>query len=104
MPDDPKPISLSPEAIDAIERHLEAFRQKFGRDPTDNDPILFDPDTDEPVPLSEEKYERMMIEAMVEVGISQAMIFAFTRTGRIVTENKTSALRRRTAGMGRCDQ
>ncbi len=82
MPDDPKPISLSPEAIDAIERHLQAFRRKFGRDPTDADPILFDPDADEPVPLSEEKYERMIIEAMVEVGISQAMIFAFKRTGR----------------------
>jgi hypothetical protein len=63
-----------------------AFRRKFGRDPNDNDPILFDPDADDPVPLSDEKYERMMIEAMVEVGISQAMIFAFKRTGRIVTE------------------
>jgi len=81
-----KPISLSPEAREAIERQLEAFRKKFGRDPTDSDPIFFDPDADEPVPLSEEKYERMMIEAMAEVGISQAMIFAFKRTGRIVTE------------------
>jgi len=35
---------------------------------------------------SDEKYERMMIEAMAEVGISQATIFAFKRTGRIVTE------------------
>jgi hypothetical protein len=34
------------------------------------DPILFDPDADDPVPLSDEKYERMMIEAMTEVGIS----------------------------------
>ncbi len=92
MPDQSKPVSLSPEAIDAIERHLEAFRQKFGRDPTDNDPILFDPDADEPVPLSEEKYERMMIEAMAEVGISQAMIFAFKRTGRIVTEKNRHLL------------
>jgi hypothetical protein len=79
-------VPLSPEALEAIERQLEAFRRKFGRDPNDNDPILFDPDADDPVPLSDEKYERMMIEAMAEVGISQAMIFAFKRTGRIVTE------------------
>ena len=83
---------LSPEALEAIERQLEAFRRKFGRDPNDNDPILFDPDADDPVPLSDEKYERMMIEAMVEVGISQAMIFAFKRTGRIVTERNKHLL------------
>ena len=49
-------------------------------------PILFYPDADEPMRLSEEKYERMMIDAMAEVGISPAMIFALKRTGRIVTE------------------
>jgi integrase len=85
-------IPLSPEALEAIERQLEAFRRKFGRDPNDNDPILFDPDADDPVPLSDDKYERMMIEAMAEVGISQAMIFAFKRTGRIVTERNKHLL------------
>ena len=44
-------IPLSPEALEAIERQLEAFRRKFGRDPNDNDPILFDPDADDPVSL-----------------------------------------------------
>ena len=86
MVQQPQRIRLSPEARQAIERQLDAFRKKFGRDPNDDDPILFDPDAADPVPLSDEKYERMMIEAMVEVGISQAMIFAFKRTGRIVTE------------------
>ena len=85
-------IPLSPEALEAIERQLEAFRRKFGRDPNDNDPVLFDPDADDPVPLSDEKYERMMIEAMAEVGISEAMIFAFKRTGRIVTEGNKHLL------------
>jgi len=85
-------IPLSPEALEAIERQLEAFRRKFGRDPNDNDPVLFDPDADDPVPLSDEKYARMMIEAMVEVGISEAMIFAFKRTGRIVTEGNKHLL------------
>jgi site-specific recombinase XerD len=95
-------IPLSPEALEAIERHLEAFRRKFGRDSNDDDPILFDPDADEPVPLSDEKYERVMIEAMVEVGISQAMIFAFKRTGRIVTEgNKDRLPPRRATGVER---
>jgi len=88
----PRYLRLSPEVQQAIERQLAAFREKFGRDPNDDDPILFDPDADDPVPLSDEKYERMMIEAMTEVGISQAMIFAFKRTGRIVTETNKHLL------------
>jgi hypothetical protein len=92
MVQQPRRIRLSPEARQAIERQLAAFREKFGRDPNDDDPILFDPDADDPVPLSDEKYERMMIEAMTEVGISQAMIFAFKRTGRIVTETNKHLL------------
>jgi len=70
-------IRLSPEVRQAIERQLAAFREKFGRDPNDDDPIFFDPDTADPLPLSDEKDERTMIDAMAEVGISQAMIFAF---------------------------
>jgi hypothetical protein len=92
MADQSRHVRLSPEALEAIERQLEAFRRKFGRDPNDSDPILFDPVADQPVPLSEQKYERMMIEAMAEVGISQAMIFAFKRTGRIVTEGNKHLL------------
>jgi hypothetical protein len=34
----------------------------------------------------------MMIEAMAEVGISQAMIFAFKHTGRIVSEGNKHLL------------
>ena len=92
MVQQPRRIRLSPEARQAIERQLAAFREKFGRDPNDGDPIFFDPDADDPVPLSDEKYERMMIEAMAEVGISQAMIFAFKRTGRIVTKRNKHLL------------
>jgi len=77
--------------LQAVERQLSAFREKFGRDPNDDDPIFFDPDADDPVPLSDKKYERMMIDAMAEVGISQAMIFALKRTGRIVTERNNVA-------------
>jgi len=85
-------LETSAERPARYERQLAAFREKFGRDPNDDDPIFFDPDADEPVPLSDEKYERMMIEALTEVGISQAMIFAFKRTGRIVTESNKHLL------------
>ena len=85
-------IPLSPEARQTIERQLSAFRDKFGRDPGPDDPIFFDPDAAEPVPLSEEKYEQVVLEAMSQAGIDPAFIYAFKRTGRIVTEGNKHLL------------
>jgi hypothetical protein len=38
-----------------LREQLEAFREKFGRDPLPHEPVFFDPDGDDPVPLTEEK-------------------------------------------------
>lgn len=43
-----------PEAAIMRMQH-EAFKAKFGREPGPKDPIFFDPDADEPRPMSEEK-------------------------------------------------
>jgi hypothetical protein len=37
---------------EAFEANRLAFREKFGRDPGPDDPVFFDPDADEPTPLS----------------------------------------------------
>ena len=85
-------VTLSPEAQEAIERQLEAFRRKFGRDPFPDDPIFFDPDADEPVPLNPQQYQQDMMETMAQAGINPAFIYAFKRTGRIVTESNRHRL------------
>jgi hypothetical protein len=61
----------------------ERFREKFGRDPGPDDPVIFDPDADEPRPLDVDKamaemlagltenpspYVRSVLETMAEVG------------------------------------
>lgn len=38
----------------------EHFREKFGRDPGPEDPVFFDPEADEPRPLSQEKIDQMV--------------------------------------------
>jgi hypothetical protein len=81
-------IPLSPEARAAIEHQLAAFRKKFGREPGPTDPIFFDPDADEPRPISQQTQdddERRIVEAMAKAGINPALIYAFKKTGRIVT-------------------
>ena len=92
MADDSKRTPLRAEAPEAIECQLEAFRKKFGRDPCPDDPIFFDPDAKEPVPLNPQQYERDMIETMAQAGINPAFIYAFKRTGRIVTESNRHRL------------
>ena len=57
-----------------------------------DDPIFFDPDADEPVPLNPQEYEQDMIETMAQAGINPAFIYAFKRTGRIVTESNRDRL------------
>ena len=74
-------INLHPRAVDAIERQIERFRQKFGREPGPNDPIFFDPDADEPVPLSGEKIEAVALAAMKKAGTPPEYAYAYRRTG-----------------------
>jgi len=87
-----KRMFLHAEAPETIACQLEAFRKKFGRDPCPDDPIFFDPDADEPVPLNPQQYEHDMMETMAQAGINPAFIYAFKRTGRIVTESNRDRL------------
>jgi hypothetical protein len=89
-----KSIPLTPEAKAAIEHQLEAFRKKFGREPRPDDPIFFDPEADKPTPISDGQYEQAMIDAMVAADIPPELIYAFKRTGRLVTERNKRLLTR----------
>jgi hypothetical protein len=88
----PKRMPLHADAPETIASQLEAFRKKFGRDPCPDDPIFFDPDANDPVPLNPQQYEQDMIETMAQAGINPAFIYAFKHTGRIVTESNKHRL------------
>jgi len=78
-----------------IERQLEAFRKRFGRYPGPNDPVFFDPERDTPVPLSDEEYEHAVLAAMSSAGLDPALIYAFKRTGSMVTDSNRHLLSKR---------
>lgn len=91
-----KKISLDPEIADLVIREqTEAFRRKFGREVGPQDPLFFDPDADLPLPLSDENHEEMMEEmtaVMEESGVHPAHIYAFRKTGRMVSEENRERL------------
>lgn len=69
-----------------------AFRAQFGRDPGPEDPLVWDPDEAEPVPLSVVKIESEVVDAMQRAGLPPAFIYAYQQTGLIVTEENVSLL------------
>lgn len=53
--DDPRTITLPPEAVAALREQEANFREKFGRDPGPDDPLFFNPDADEPELMTAEQ-------------------------------------------------
>ena len=74
-----------------LERQAERFRTTFGRDPSPEDPIFFDPDADEPRPFDLDTATREMAEELrqagTEAGINPALIEAWCELGYVVTED-----------------
>lgn len=74
-------------------KQREAFRKKFGRDPGPGDPVFFDPDADEPRPLSEgasdNPFDPEVLEALRKTGAAPQFIYAYRKTGLIGVEGKT---------------
>ncbi len=81
-----KHIALSPAAVGLLKQLHQAFINKFGREPGPTDPMFFDPDAEEPRPRPDEQIVNEVVKGMFAVGIDPAIIWAFIRTGLLVTE------------------
>lgn len=79
-------MRLDDNSVEVLKEQTIAFREKFGRDPGPNDPIFFDPDSDEPRPIREADFTEASVEAMRLAAIDPALIYAFKKTGMLVTE------------------
>ncbi|MFC4054092.1 hypothetical protein ACFOY4_30745 [Actinomadura syzygii] len=77
-----------PQVADALRQQEELFRAKFGRQMGPGDPVFFDPDADEPVPLDEGTMLaeiRRAAERMPDPRM-RAYLLAFAECGYMVTE------------------
>ena len=62
-----------------LQRQREKFIARYGREPGPDDPIFVD------VP-SDDEYDEMVTKAMEQAGVAPAVIYAFRKTRRIITE------------------
>jgi hypothetical protein len=74
-----KSMPMSPEMLEVLEQLRQTFIAKHGREPGPDD-MLF-PDMPHP-----EHLEAMMVEDMKAAGLASAFIYAFEKTGLLVTE------------------
>ena len=81
-----KGIPLSDEAVTALEDQKKAFIKKFGREPGPSDPVFFNPDSDTPEPINTDRVKDEVVKAMQVAGIPPALIYAYKKTGFMVTE------------------
>lgn len=79
-----------------LEELYYRFREKFGRDTGPNDPIFFDPHSDQPAPLGREALNETwdrMADAMVRQGeITPETAYAMKKTGLLVTDQTKDLL------------
>jgi hypothetical protein len=80
-----KSIPLSEDMNEILQEQRRKFIEKHGREPGPDDQIFFDM----PHP---EHLEHMMVEDMKAAGIDPAIIYAYEKTGRLVTEENQNLL------------
>lgn len=64
-----KTWKMTDDGVAFFKAQEERFIKKFGRKPSGNDPVFFDPDYDVPTPYTEEKLKKILTEACLKSGV-----------------------------------
>ena len=80
-----KSVPLREDVAQAIDEQKRRFAEKFGREWGPDDKVFFDAP-----PL--EHVEHEMVQAMQKIGVDPALIYAFEKTGLIVSEDNQNLL------------
>ena len=85
-------VRMTKEMKQTLEEQKQRFRQKFGRDPRPDDPVIWDESAAEPTPASEQDIHQTILSALIKAGSPPEFIYAFDKTGRLVTESNMHLL------------
>ncbi len=85
-------IRMSKQMRQLLEEQKQRFRHKFGRDPRPEDPVIWDENATESTPTSEDDIHQTILSALVKAGSPPEFVYAFDKTGRLVTESNMHLL------------
>jgi hypothetical protein len=80
-----KSSSLADAARPLLKKQIALFKKKFGREPRPDEPLFFDPAAAVPRRLQLEPMEADIVKAMKEANIHPRLIYAFEKTGRLLS-------------------
>ncbi|MGW0648627.1 hypothetical protein ACWD4T_07460 [Streptomyces umbrinus] len=84
---------LGQELKQGLESQIDAFREKFGREPAPGDPLFFNLDADEPTRMTKDDFDEILLrmaERAAEMGVDPAFFHAWREVGYVVTEETRS--------------
>ena len=81
---DSKVIRVDRDQAAALDAQVRRFEEKFGRPPGPDDPLFFDPDADQPQPVSLTGLETETVGMLEAAGICSAWIYAYQNTGGLL--------------------
>ena len=79
-------LRLTPNAMRIVDDLRARFHQKFERPPGPGDPLFFDAVADAVDPADQPRFDAILIAAMTAAGVEPAIINAYRRSGRLLTE------------------
>jgi hypothetical protein len=88
-------IKITSDLAEALAVQDQAFQEKFGREPSPEDPIFFDPDANQPRFMTEAQMKEIhneMCDAMLMAGIDPAKVYATRKTGLLPTTDNLKNL------------
>lgn len=80
-----KTVKMTPEVLEILKNQKAAFIKKFGRAPGPKDPVFFDPNSNTPKEMNEEKVKKLTSQAMVIAGIPPQFQYAYQKTGFLIS-------------------
>jgi hypothetical protein len=84
---------VDPHVVRKLTHLRAAFISKFGREPTPGDPLVFDPDASTPQPYARPPaFKQAVRDRMVAAGIAAHLIYAYERTGLLVSQQVKARL------------
>jgi hypothetical protein len=87
-------IRLSADGVRLVEALRARFERKLGRVPEQGDALFFDAQVDLRAPIDQSRFDAAVVAAMEAAGVDRALVYAYRRTGLLVTEQNVGACTR----------
>ena len=85
---------IDPKILKTLTALRAAFIAKFGREPGPGDPLVFDPDSNDPQPYPRSNFQERIKAAMIAAGTAPQIVYAYEKTGLLLSKQGAAKVSR----------